>query len=97
MVFEAEAGSGRCLSFSKISNVYTTRDKEMQGMDLEDLKKHSLSELKRQSQKGYELLLQESSETWDAYWKAMDISVDSRNPFDQLAIRFVQYQLMVKT
>ncbi len=97
MVYEAEAGSGHCLNFSKISNIYTTRDMEMQGMDLEDIRKHSLSELKKQSQKGYELLLQESSETWDAHWKAMDISVDSNNPFDQLAIRFVLYQLMVMT
>ncbi len=97
MIFEGEAGTGDCIRFLKTSNVYTTRDETTREMSLEELRVFSNRELKLQSQKGYELLFRESIEKWEDYWKEMEIHVDSENDFDQLAIRFAQYHLLVMT
>lgn len=95
MIFEGKAGKGDTFQFSKISNIYTTRDSDTAKFSLEELKDFSLGEIRHQSEKGYEKLFQESCQKWGDYWNRMDIRVESENSFDQLAIRFALYHLLI--
>ncbi len=97
MVYEANATKGQTLSFTKISNIYTTRDKEVEHLDLEALKEHSLMALKKAGDLTFDQILSDSAEEWNKFWEKVDIKIDSENPFDQLAIRFAQYHLLVMT
>ena len=94
MFYQAEIEQGKALHFTKISNVYTTRDKELIGKSLEDIRSLATENLKSQSKKGFNALLNESAKAWETYWNRMDIVVDSQNEYDQLAIRFAQYHLL---
>jgi len=61
------------------------------------LEDNALTMLKKQCLAGYESLLEDSIKGWADYWSRMDIQIESENPFDQLAIRFAQYHLLVMT
>jgi hypothetical glycosyl hydrolase len=97
MIFEGVIQAGESLEFQKISNVYTTRDKDTAHLDLDGLRKYSFDQLKVQSEHGYKDLLEASSSSWNDRWQTMDIEIDSKNSFDQLAIRFAQYHLLALT
>ena len=97
MVYEYQLEQNQELSFTKISNIYTSRDKDAKHLELEELRSHSYKELRRQSQKSYEKLLAESAEVWKEFWTRMDIRIESERPYDQLAIRFAQYHLLIMT
>lgn len=90
---------GQHFIFEKISNIYTSRDKEYDNANynLETLRDDALANLKLDATKGYEALLNESIAEWSKIWGEMEISIDGKNEFDQLAIRFAQYHLIVMT
>lgn len=93
-----ELGKEETLTFEKISNVHTNRDKEYkEGYDLSVMRETTLSELKVEAAKGYQTLLGESAREWDKKWQHMAIDIKSKDSFDQLAIRFAHYHLMVMT
>lgn len=83
--------------FEKISGIHTTRDKENHKDSLEKLRQKSVEEIKRESDKGYSVLFTESSKAWAEKWEKIDIEIDSINQFDQLAIRFALYHLIIMT
>lgn len=94
--YECDLAAGSELVIEKISNVYTSRDLEMQGKSIEQIQKTSLEELKKSSALGYDTLAQESATAWaERVWDRMPIVIDSENPMDQLAVRFTQYHLYV--
>ncbi|MFZ5354259.1 MAG: glycoside hydrolase family 65 protein [Bacillota bacterium] len=96
--FCIDAVKGEGIAVEKLSNVYTSRDKDMEGHGLSDIRKISLESLKAQASKGYAELLRESSDKWLAeIWSRLDISIQSENSFDQLAIRFAIYHMTVMT
>lgn len=95
MLYEAKLQKGQTLLFTKFSNIYTTRDKELEGKSLEEIRSLSIENLKEQSKKGFENLLAASATKWAGYWKRMDIKIESENSYDQLAIRFAQYHLLI--
>jgi hypothetical glycosyl hydrolase len=97
MIYTAEAASGETVAFEKISNIYTDRDREFETLTLEQLKAHSIEQLKKASAQGYAALQQQSANAWLEKWKAVDITINSNDGFDQLAIRFAQYHLFVMT
>ncbi|MEM1339465.1 MAG: glycosyl hydrolase family 65 protein [Bacteroidota bacterium] len=94
MLYETSLTKGQTLHFYKISNIYTTRDKELQDKSLEEIRTLSIESLKKQSKKGFNALLEESAKAWDTYWDRMEILVESDTNYDQLAIRFAQYHLL---
>ena len=51
--------------------------------------------LQEAEKKGYEGLLKESTEEWKKYWEKSDITIESKNDFDQLAVRFALYHLNI--
>jgi hypothetical glycosyl hydrolase len=56
-----------------------------------------LSYLRNRAKSGYDSLLKESIGAWAALWSDIDIAVESDNSFDQLAIRFAQYHMLIMT
>ena len=89
----------KTLCFEKISNIFTSRDKayDREGYELEQLRQDALDNLQQEAPKGYEALLAESIAEWSKKWSEMEITIESDNRFDQLAIRFAHYHLMVMT
>ena len=82
------------LSIEKISTVHTTRDKENLGV--EELQKFALDNLKKQSEAGYDEILEASAAEWNRLvWENTPIEIDTDNVKDQLAINFAQYHLQI--
>lgn len=99
LIQDIKLNRGQKLVVEKISNVYTSRDKEYDHGDysLEVLRKDALFNLKSECKKGYEGLLQESVKKWEEVWEKYSIRIDSLQDFDQLAIRFAHYHLVIMT
>lgn len=90
--------AGEIVAFQKISNVYTSRDKENEGLKLKEIQNKSLEVLKDIEKAGYDLLLKKSAKQWEEkVWNNGAIEIESDNIIDQLAIRFAQYHLAVMT
>lgn len=86
------------VTFEKISNIYTSRDKEYHtNYELAAVRDKTLQSLKKEAAKGYESLLAVSASKWNDKWSHMSIDIKSKDNFDQLAIRFAHYHLMVMT
>lgn len=89
---------GQELVIEKISNVFTSRDKDCEGLDLKGIQEKGLEELKKSAETGYARLAEESAQTWEkTVWEQTPILIESENALDQLAIRFAQYHLYIMT
>jgi hypothetical glycosyl hydrolase len=97
IIYNAEIGVNQTIKLEKISNLYTTRDKESESLSLESLRKYSIGQLKSACRSGYDSLLNLSAKVWSEKWKAIDIRIESNDDFNQLAIRFAQYHLLIMT
>ena len=97
MIYHTDVEVNQTIKLEKISNIYTTRDKEFATFSLESLKAYSIEQLKSAFSSGYIALQFLSAKAWDEKWKAIDIKVKSKDNFNQLAIRFAQYHLMIMT
>lgn len=96
--YQFEAAKGETVFVEKISNLYTSRDKELLGCSLPQIKKISLDAIISQTGKGYSMLFEESKKAWEErVWHKLDIEIDSENTFDQLAVRFAIYHLFIMT
>lgn len=87
------------ITFEKFSNIFTSRDKEYDNNNysLETLRNDALANLKEEAPKGYDALLFESIAEWEKRWQQMEITIDSEEQFDQLAMRFAHYHLIIMT
>ncbi|WP_208615622.1 glycoside hydrolase family 65 protein [Gottfriedia luciferensis] len=88
------------LVIEKLTNVFTSRDKDYQETEysLGKLSEKSLAHMKTIYKEGYESLFDLHSKAWaDKVWKSSPITIESENEFDQLAIRFAQYHMTVMT
>lgn len=88
---------GETLRITKVSNLYTMRDKEFEDLDLSALKDFSLSSLRSAVDLGFDELLSRSARAWDKIWEAKGIEIKSSNDFDQLSLRYALYHLTVMT
>ncbi|WP_421197540.1 glycoside hydrolase family 65 protein [Aeromonas enteropelogenes] len=90
--------AGETFGTEKIGVVHTSRDKQfdMAGYELQALRDHALTNLKNNADRSFDALLAESAAVWDTRWSAMAITINGSD-FDQLAIRFAQYQLNIFT
>ncbi|MFC9712104.1 glycoside hydrolase family 65 protein [Paenibacillus sp. NPDC056933] len=91
--------AGQSVTLEKISNVHTSRDLVYNNSEysLEKMRETALTELKQESQKGYDQLFRESANAWANTWSMYNIEVDSTSGYDQLAIRFAIYHLVIMT
>lgn len=87
------------LAIEKVCTVHTGRDLAYQALSEPDvadrLHRDGLSMLQSAISKGYETLFRESADEWGQYWRRLDITVESANEFDQLALRFALYHLNI--
>ena len=97
MIYHTDVEVNQTIKLEKISNIYTTRDKEFATFSLESLKAYSIEQLKSACSSGYIAMQFLSAKAWAEKWKAIDIKVKSEDNFNQLAIRFAQYHLMIMT
>lgn len=96
--YRGSIGQNDSLVIEKVSNVYTSRDKEYENLDIKELQGISLNALKEAMQKGYDQLKQESEKYWDEkVWSRIPIIIESEDEYDQLAIRFAQYHMEIMT
>lgn len=96
--YEWEAKKDETITFEKISNVHTLRDREHEGKDCACLQRESLEELEDALKCGYAALAEESARAWkEKVWDKGEITVESENELDALAVHFAQYHLAVMT
>lgn len=88
--------AGMKLTVTKISNVFTSRDKERDGCDMARLLSDARAHMKTVKGLAFENIASESADEWlRRIWSERDIVIDSENEIDQLAIRFAIYHLTV--
>jgi hypothetical glycosyl hydrolase len=97
-IYEFQAQKDIGIVFEKISNIFTSRDKQyIMDYNIKSLKEDSHKHLQHVSLMGYDGLFLKSKEKWSAYWRDVEIDLVSKNQEDILAIRFAQYHLLIMT
>lgn len=92
--YQEELQSNTTLTIEKISNVYTSRDLENEGLDRKAIQEKSLQALKLSASNGYDVIASDSAREWNRkVWSKTPILIEAEDEFDQLAIRFAQYHL----
>jgi hypothetical glycosyl hydrolase len=95
---EIVINKGETLSIEKISNVFTSLDNDIDHCnDLEKLIRISLEHISRNSRLTYFELFEKSKKKWSNHWEEAKIEIQTDNDFDQLAVRFAQYHLLIMT
>ncbi len=95
--FVTDIPAGSKYIIEKLSNVYTSRDKEfLDGFDIDVAKEQTYSLLKEIYQQGYNELFAQSEKEWLVKWEKCDITIKGSD-IDQLASRFAQYHLTIMT
>lgn len=90
------AGSTLCVE--KLSSVYTSRDRDSEGLSYDELHDKALAGHEAACELGCDELLSESAAAWARkVWDNIPVTIDAENEFDQLAMRFAQYHLHVMT
>lgn len=97
MIYITDIEVNQTIKLEKISNLYTTRDKEVESLSSELLREYSIEQLKSACNSGYDVLQHLSVKVWAKKWKAIDIKIESNDDFNQLAVRFAQYHLLIMT
>lgn len=83
------------LIIEKISAHHSSRDNDANELEIEE---RALNDLKEASVLGYESLLQESANAWEAkVWSVSPITITSVDALDQLGIYFAKYHLHIMT
>ncbi len=95
--FSLELHPGQTLTMEKFANVFTSRDREAEGMTVQELQKAALSALKEDEAMGFDALAAESAACWrEKVWDRAPIEIDGPG-FDLLAVRFAQYHMQIMT
>ncbi len=95
--YPADLKAGQTLVIEKYSNVYNSRDREVENLDTDALKAYAMDHLKEDEAAGFDALAKESADCWaEKVWDRVPIEIDGPK-FDQLAIRFAQYHLQMMT
>lgn len=95
--FALDIKAGQTVVLEKFSNVYTSRDKELNAYSKHELQAHALARLQEDEKTGFDALLAESAACWkEKVWDRVPITIDGSD-FDQLAIRFAQYHMQLMT
>ena len=88
--------AGMTLTVTKISNVFTSRDKSRDGCDMATLVADAARHMDVSKGRDFEDIAAESAKEWDErIWSRRDVTIESENEFDQLAIRFAIYHLTI--
>ena len=95
--FSLSVEAGQTLVLEKYSNVYTSRDRELEGYTYHQMQAYALKRLQEDELAGFDALLAESADCWkEKVWDRVPITIDGPD-FDQLAVRFAQYHMQLMT
>ncbi len=95
--FTLDVKAGQTVVLEKFSNVYTSRDKELEGYTHHQMQAYALKALQEDETAGFDALLAESAACWkEKVWGRVPITIDGPE-FDQLTIRFAQYHMQLMT
>ncbi len=95
--FTLDVKAGQTVVLEKFSNVYTSRDKELESYTYHQMQAYALKALQEDEKAGFDALLAESAAFWkEKVWDRVPITIDGPE-FDQLAIRFAQYHMQLMT
>lgn len=95
--FTLDVKAGQTVVLEKFSNVYTSRDSELEGYTHHQMQAYALKALQEDETAGFDALLAESAAFWkEKVWDRVPITIDGPE-FDQLAIRFAQYHMQLMT
>ena len=96
-VFGIDLEAGQTLVMEKFCNVYTSRDKEAEGLTLPELQALALDALKEDEAMGFDALAAESAACWDEkVWSRVPLEIDGPD-YDLFVIRFAQYHMQLMT
>ena len=96
-VFSLTLKAGQKLVMEKFANVYTSRDKEAEGLALKDLQVLALDALKEDEAMGFDALAADSAVCWEErVWSRAPIEIDGP-AYDLFVIRFAQYHMQLMT
>ena len=95
--FTLAVPAGQALIMEKFANVYTSRDKEIEGMTLAELQAFALAALKEDEALGFDALAEDSAQCWEEkVWSRAPIRIEGP-AFDQFMVRFAQYHMQLMT
>ena len=95
--FSLDVGAGQCFVMEKFASVFTSRDREAEGLKLEQLQALGLNELRCDASVGFDRLAAESADAWaEKVWDRVPIEIDGP-AFDQFMVRFAQYHMQLMT
>lgn len=91
---------GERLTVEKLSAVYTSRDLAYAQLEEKEtvtgrIKEDGQQKIRELMAAGYDVLKEESEKAWKAIWEREDVRIASKDPFDQLAVRFAIYHLNI--
>ena len=96
--YSGDIKAGSSLILEKITDVRTSRDQEHEHAVEGEIADIGLTSCKEASAKGYAQLALESAKEWNTrVWSKIPVTIQSKDPVDQLAIRFAQYHLHIMT
>ena len=97
-VFNAQIEKGKTFSFEKFSTVHTSRDIEFENMPPEKFRSACLDSIRQIEKFNFNQLMEKSANSFEEkVWLYCDVRIDSQNDFDQLAVRFAIYHLIIMT
>jgi len=80
---------GQTVYFTKIFSIYSTRD-----LLLKDLRSQTIRSLRKSIKTGFEGLIKQNADAWEAKWKISDVVVKPNKEL-QKAVRFNIYHLLI--
>lgn len=96
--YKIDIPMGSTLTVEKLSSVYTSRDRDSEGLSPEQLHDKALAGHEAACELGYDALLSESAAAWARkVWDNIPVTIEADNDFDQLAMRLAQYHLHIMT
>jgi len=85
-------------SFEKLSVLYTSIDRELEGKDPKGIGEFAYQDMISIARRGYKALRQESINVWEKkIWEQYRVSIRSDNDYDELSVRFAIYHMVCMT
>lgn len=95
--YEEEVKAGAVFTIEKYSDVYTGRDRELEGKSIEDIQRAGLDTCKESARIGYEALALESAQQWqEEVWDKAPITIEGKKreaALDEFAVHYAQYHM----
>ncbi len=97
MEYNNHIHAGEALCLERVSSIYTSRDKEYQGLSFSEMENVAIDKLRISLQCGFDQLKKKHVAQWESLWDRHDVVIESNNLFDQVSIRYAIMQILMMT